>query len=346
MCAADVRPLIVGVKGAQLEPLERVLLKELKPAGFILFSRNCVDAAQTRSLIQSLRELSPLRPPLIFIDQEGGRVARIRWEGHTPPPAKVFGDLFEKNPEEAAELCRLSAFVTAANLRALGITVNCAPVADVAQADGHNVIGDRAFHHDPQVVARLTSAAISGYLAGGVWPVMKHVPGHGRAQADSHNELPVVDTPWAELAGHDGMPFLANHLCPFFMSAHVLYADVDGKNCATQSVKVLAKVRDDWQLKGICVADDMRMGALRGSILKRAQQALAAGCELVIHAGGNLAGEAVEGYTAELEELQKLPAISAATLDKIAALPTRGQPDYELVEEMQSKLTERLKDVA
>jgi len=303
-----VRPVICGCSGARLTPEEARYFEAAQPAGFILFARNCQTPDQLRALIDELVATTARTHVPILIDQEGGRVARLgppHWRRY--PPAAQFGALAERNPGSAERAVWAMARLIAAELADVGITVDCAPVVDLARPEGHQVIGDRAFSHDPDIVARLGRAFCDGLMAGGVLPVVKHIPGHGRAPADSHQSCPVVNTPRAELADSDFHPFRALADMPLAMTAHVVYADIDAGAPATLSEPVIADViRGELGFAGVLISDDIGMGALEGPIEARARTALAAGCDLVLHCSGVLADmEALAATLAPMEELAR-----------------------------------------
>lgn len=321
------RPILIAVPDPVLSDEVREVIQQVRPMGFILFNRqgkgkNCVSPDQLENLVSELKAYCPTEPPLIFIDQEGGRVARIRWDV-VLPPAEMFGNAYDKNPEEALEWARLGGFITAVQLKRYGITANCAPVADVRAEETHNVIGDRAYHSDPAIVSQLCSAVISGHMAGGVWPVIKHAPGHGRALCDSHAELPTVDAP-KDVLEEDAKPFKDNALCPFVMTAHITYPVWDN-TCATHSASIVQDVlKGQWGLKGLIVSDDVGMNALQGDVVTRINGALDAGCDLVLEC------------SADIETMKKLtdvPEASDDLLAKIQALPALIYPESENVKE-------------
>ena len=283
-------PVIFGLAGARLSADERDFFRVSNPLGFILFARNCQRPEQVRTLTGELRDCLGRDAP-ILIDQEGGRVTRLgppHWR--QPPPAAVFGKVFQRDPRLAIELARDNARLIADELHDAGIDVNCAPVLDVPAADGHAIIGDRAFCSDPRTVAQLGLAVAQGLLAGGVLPVIKHIPGHGRARADSHLELPVVSARHSDLSANDFVPFRALADQPIAMTAHVIYSDLDPHRPATTSLTVIAKViRGEMQFDGVLLSDDIGMQALSGGLAGRARSALRAGCDLVLHCSGELA---------------------------------------------------------
>lgn len=275
--------------GARLSREEKSFFTGAQPWGFILFARNCGSPQQIKSLIAELHDVTGRDRLPILIDQEGGRVARLK-PPHWPeyPPAGVFAALGEKNIETAARAVWLNARLIAHDLAALGITVDCAPVADLPVSGAHDIIGDRAFGHEPQQVIRLARAQAGGLLAGGVAPVLKHIPGHGRASADSHEELPVVDAPLAELRVTDFVPFAALADLPMAMTAHVLYPAVDAKRMATLSPAVISLIREEIGFKGLLMSDDLSMKAMQGGYAERARAALDAGCDVALHCNGDM----------------------------------------------------------
>lgn len=281
---------IYGFEGYTLTADERAFFKESNPYGYILFKRNCQTPEQLRALTDSLRELSGRDELPILIDQEGGRVARLttpEWE--EIPPAGVFDDLVQKaNLSKAERAVYLQARIIAKQLFDAGITVNCAPLADVPVAGSHDIIGDRAFGKTPQQVSKLARQQSEGLLDGGVLPVLKHIPGHGRATADSHEDLPVVDTPLADLEQTDFIPFKKLADIPLGMTAHILYTALDNTHIATQSQTIIRYIRETIGFDGLLMSDDLSMKAMQGSFTERAEKTLAAGCDLVLHCNGKM----------------------------------------------------------
>lgn len=323
-------PIIAGLPGPELDTQTQEILRRLNPVGYILFKRNCVNEVQLKKLCADLKALSG-EEPLIFIDQEGGRVNRIDWLPYKAPAGRVIGALYEENPPLGMRVAYLNAFLLAAHLRPYGINVNCLPVADIAFPYTHDVIGDRAFSHKPEVVATLANATSKGLKAGGCWPIIKHAPGHGRAQADSHKNLPVVDVELAELMDRDFYPFKENAQCPLIMTAHILYPQLDDKACATQSPKVLQGIlREKLGMTGLIVSDDLYMEALQGDIPARAVASLEAGCDLLLVCAG------------KNDDLEKLAALNLKLSDgaarKIAALPELASPSAHEVEAATAEL--------
>ncbi len=281
------RACIFGLSGTELSAEERAFFTEVQPVGFILFRRNIDTPGQVRALTESLKACVE-RPPLILIDQEGGRVRRLR-PPHWPdyPPAAHYRE-FAHSPEEERELVRLGARLMAYDLRDLGINVDCAPVLDVPQPGAHDIIGDRAYGTTRETVAVMGRAACEGFLAGGVLPVVKHIPGHGRAGADSHAALPIVDTPYDEIVASDFYPFQICADMPLAMTAHVLYRAIDKKHPATTSKKAMRLIRDVIGFDGAIMCDDLSMNALSGNLSRRARESLRAGCDLLLHCNGSL----------------------------------------------------------
>jgi len=285
---AKISAAIYGCAGLELTSSEQAFFAAKKPLGFILFKRNIDTPEQVRALIAALKVAAGHPDVLILIDQEGGRVQRLKpphWTAY--PPAAAF-ETMAGSPSQQRELVRLGARLMAHDLRALGINVDCAPVLDVPQAGAHDVIGDRAYGLTADSVAVMGRAAAEGLLAGGVLPVLKHAPGHGRAGADSHKELPVVKSRRDELEKIDFLPFAVNADMPVAMTAHVVYTALDRRNPATTSRKVIQSIREDIGFDGLLLSDDIGMGALKGPLPGRARAALRAGCDVVLHCSGDI----------------------------------------------------------
>jgi beta-N-acetylhexosaminidase len=283
-------PAFFGISGLTLTKAERDFFADIKPAGFILFARNIETRAQVQALNASLKELSGNARVPILVDQEGGRVARLR-PPLSPafPPGNVFGQVFARDPQSAIIAARLNAKAIGLDLYDLGFTVDCLPCLDVPVPGAHDIIGDRAYALDPVLVAILGKASIDGLHAGGICGVIKHVPGHGRAGADSHLELPVVTASRAELE-QDFAPFRALADAPMAMTAHVVYTAIDAQDCATYSAKVIDQIiRTDIGFQGLLMSDDLGMSALAGDFASRAARSMAAGCDVVLHCSGDLA---------------------------------------------------------
>ncbi|MBB5746938.1 beta-N-acetylhexosaminidase [Brevundimonas variabilis] len=280
--------VIFGCSGLTLTEAERAFFAEIRPWGFILFRRNVDSPEQVRALTQALRDAIDDPQAPILIDQEGGRVQRLgppHWPKYPPGCAylEAAGD-----PATARELVRLGARLMAHDLKALGITVDCLPVLDVPVPGAHDIVGDRAYAGDPATVSLLGRAAAEGLLAGGVLPVIKHMPGHGRAFADSHKELPVVHADLATLDAWDFAPFKALSDMPIAMTAHVVFDAIDRKRPATTSRKAIRMMREHLGFNGLILSDDLTMQALSGSLTDRAHAALKAGCDVVIHCNGDM----------------------------------------------------------
>ncbi|MCA3701354.1 MAG: beta-N-acetylhexosaminidase [Brevundimonas sp.] len=279
---------ILACKGAVLTPEERAFFGQARPWGFILFRRNVENPEQVLRLTDAMREAVGWECP-ILVDQEGGRVQRLgppHWAKYPP------GDAFLKaanDPLTARELARLGGRLMAHDLKAVGINVDCAPVLDVPTPGAHDIIGDRAYAKDPATVAQLGRAVAEGLLAGGVLPVIKHMPGHGRAFADSHKELPTVHADLDHLDTWDFAPFKALSDMPIGMTAHIVFTAIDRKRPATQSRTAIKLIRERLGFGGLLLSDDLCMNALSGDLTERAEKSLKAGCDLVIHWTGDMA---------------------------------------------------------
>jgi beta-N-acetylhexosaminidase len=266
-----------------LTEAEAALLRETQPAGVILFARNVRDPGQLAALMVQLRGV--LSDPLIMVDQEGGRVARLRpphWRAH--PPARLIGELHARDTAAGLRAAWLTGALIGAECARAGFNLVAAPDLDVGAPDGHDVIGDRAYSSDPHAVAALGGEMARGLLAAGVQPVGKHAPGHGRARADSHLELPVLD----DVSEADLLPFRENAWLPWMMTAHIRYTARDMIHPATQSPAIIGGVIRALGFAGVLVTDDLAMQALRGTPGERAAAALAAGCDIALHCSGVL----------------------------------------------------------
>jgi beta-N-acetylhexosaminidase len=287
--AADTSAAIYGLEGLTLTDAERKFFGNVKPFGYILFKRNCDNPEQLRALTDSLRELSGNSQLPILIDQEGGRVARLQaphWR--KPPAAACFADIACKDESAAKYATHLNARLIAAELLAMGINVNCAPLADIPVEGAHDIIGDRAYGKTAADVIMLGREMARGLLEGGVMPILKHIPGHGRARVDSHEDLPVVDAPLAELEATDFVPFRELRDIPLGMTAHIIYTALDAQNVATTSPIVIDYIRKVIGFDGLLMSDDLSMKALQGSFSEKAKATLAAGCDLVLHCNGKM----------------------------------------------------------
>lgn len=283
---------ITGCAGPVLSAPEMEFLQRTNPWGLILFKRNCQTPEQLKALTSSFRAATGRRDAPVFVDQEGGRVQRLgppsnAWRKY--PRARAYGDLYERDPVAALRSARHVGRLMADDLIAAGITVNCLPVLDVPQPGSHDVIGDRAYSMNRERVIALARAHAAGLMDGGVLPVIKHIPGHGRAMADSHLALPVVDASLADLRQTDFPPFAAFADAPMAMTAHVVYTALDKKFPATLSRKIVKTViRDEIGFRGLLITDDLSMEALSGSIAEKCAQALKAGCDAILHCNGEL----------------------------------------------------------
>jgi beta-N-acetylhexosaminidase len=316
----DLKAFISGCAGLALTDAERRFFAAERPCGLILFARNCDTPEQISALIAAFKNVVESDEVLVLIDQEGGRVQRLRaplWR--EMPPARCYGRLYETDPEAATRGAFASARLIAQELRDVGVTVNTTPVLDVPQKDAHEIIGDRAFSTDPDIVTALGRAVMEGCLAGGVLPVVKHAPGHGRATADSHLSLPEIDATESELEATDFRPFRALRDASLAMTAHVLLPAFDDRRPVSTSPVIMGEViRDRIGMTGLVMSDDLGMKALRGPFAERARDVIDAGCDVALHCSGTLA-EMVEvaGGVPPLEGLaaERFEAARAKLLD-------------------------------
>jgi beta-N-acetylhexosaminidase len=285
-----VRAFITGVADTALSLAERAFVREHEPWGFIIFKRNVETPSQLRRLIGAVREAAGRDAP-VLVDQEGGRVQRLgapHWPSY--PPGAAYGRLYDRNSADGIRAAYLGARLIAADLAAVGIDVDCLPVADVPAGDADPIIGDRAYGHSAEKVSALARAVADGLLDGGVLPVLKHIPGHGRATADSHLSLPVVEADQETLRKSDFAAFRPLSDLPLGMTAHVVYTAIDPIAPATTSVTLVRDVIRGWLgFAGLLMSDDISMGALSGSIEARARSAIAAGCDVILHCSGEFA---------------------------------------------------------
>ncbi len=284
-----IKAVILGCSGFVLTSEERAFFKAVNPWGFILFKRNVETPEQVRALCAVLRDITGRADTPILIDQEGGRVQRMgppHWSAY--PSGRAYGEVFARDKDKGLDMARIGARLIAEDLRAVGITVDCLPVLDVPVAGAHDVIGNRAYGVTPDIVAKLGRAASEGLLQGGVLPVLKHIPGHGRAGVDSHLSLPVVDAPRAALES-DFAPFRDLVDMPLAMTAHVIYTAYDAKRPATTSPVVMREViRGFIGYDGLVMSDDLSMQALSGSLDERAMAVFEAGCDMALHCNGRM----------------------------------------------------------
>ncbi|MBX9710111.1 MAG: beta-N-acetylhexosaminidase [Xanthobacteraceae bacterium] len=286
----STRAFIVGVSGLALTGEELAFMREQKPWGFILFKRNAESPAQVAALVAELRQSVGRLDAPVLIDQEGGRVQRLgppHWPSY--PPGAVFGALYDLAPADGLRAAWLSSRLIAADLNELGITVDCLPLADVPVPGADAVIGDRAYGTTPEKVAKIARAVSQGLEDGGVLPVLKHIPGHGRATADSHTQLPTVDTSRLELARADFAAFQPLADLPMAMTAHVVFSALDAAQPATTSATIINEViRGTIGFQGLLMSDDVSMNALSGSLGERTAAIVAAGCDMVLHCNGKM----------------------------------------------------------
>lgn len=303
-----VKSFICGVEGQSLTDAERKFLSDEKPYGVILFARNVDNPAQVKALTDDIKTSLGHPYAAILVDQEGGRVQRLKaphWRKY--PPAKKFVDM--EDQAQALHACQLSARLMGDELRAVGITTDCAPVADVLAPECHDIIGDRAFGSTPEQVSRLARAQAEGLMQAGILPVLKHIPGHGRATQDSHLHLPRVTASLDELWASDFLPFKALNDLPLSMTAHIIYEALDPERCATVSPVVIDFLRREIGFGGLIMSDDLSMKALTGSLTEKTEKTLAAGCDLVLHGNGMLVGEPARNNL--MAEIQEVAAASA-----------------------------------
>jgi beta-N-acetylhexosaminidase len=297
------RAFITGISGLELSADERSFIRTERPWGFILFKRNIETPAQVASLVRELRVLVGNPDAPVLIDQEGGRVQRLG-PPHWPvyPPGAVFGALYDIEPQLGFKAARLSSRLIAADLIDLGITVDCLPLADVPIEGSDAVIGNRAYGTEADKVAAIARAITAGLEQGGVLPVLKHIPGHGRATADSHFRLPTVDTARDELDRTDFAAFQPLADLPMAMTAHVVFSALDPAHPATTSATIIRQViRGVIGFQGLLMSDDVSMNALAGSIAERTRAIVNAGCDMVLHCNGKL--DEMRDVAAETPEL-------------------------------------------
>ncbi|NUR13392.1 MAG: beta-N-acetylhexosaminidase [Bradyrhizobium sp.] len=317
----STRAFITGVSGTELTAIEREFIRDQRPWGFILFKRNVATPTQVAALVAELRAAAGSTEAPVLIDQEGGRVQRLG-PPHWPvyPPGAVFSTLYDTDSALGLTAARLSARLIAADLSDLGISVDCLPLADVPVPGADAVIGNRAYGIEPGKVAAIARAVTEGLEQGGVLPVLKHIPGHGRATADTHFKLPTVDTPRGELEQSDFAAFKPLADLPMAMTAHVVFSAVDPAHPATTSATMIADViRGAIGFQGLLMSDDVSMNALSGNIAERTRAIFAAGCDMALHCNGDIEEmRAVAGQT---------PLLSGRALERAnAALAARKAP--------------------
>lgn len=324
---------IFGCAGTELGAEERAFFRDYDPCGFILFARNVDSPDQLRRLTGDLRAAVGRDAP-ILVDQEGGRVQRLRaphWREWTPPL-----DFVQAAGAQAARAMKLRYQLIALELRAVGIDANCAPVGDLITDQTHPFLKNRCYGADVQEVSRIARAVADGLLAGGCLPVVKHMPGHGRSHLDTHLDLPTVEASREELIAHDFAPFKALADLPMAMTAHLVFTAYDSRP-ATQSPAVIGAIRDEIGFGGLLMTDDLNMQALKGDLASRAAASMAAGCDLALHCKGDLAEmQAVAGAAGEM---------SHATLRRLsAALAWRRAPSVEDIAALEAELALALPD--
>jgi beta-N-acetylhexosaminidase len=315
------RAFITGVSGPELTAAEREFIGSERPWGFILFKRNIETPQQVALLVQQLRKSVDAPDAPVLIDQEGGRVQRLG-PPHWPiyPPGALFGALYDVDPALGLAAARLSARLIAADLGDLGINADCLPLADVPVAGADAVIGNRAYGTEPAKVAAIARAVTDGLEQGGILPVLKHIPGHGRATADSHFGLPTVDTPEKELERTDFAAFQPLSDLPMAMTAHVVFSALDPAHPATTSATIIEQViRGVIGFQGLLMSDDVSMNALAGSIAERTRAIFSAGCDVVLHCNGR--------FDEMREVAAETPELSGKALDRARrALASRRAP--------------------
>lgn len=285
---SKIKSVIFGFEGLELTKEEVEFFSRVNPAGYILFSRNIDNPQQVKKLVSHLKEIAGFDCP-ILIDQEGGRVARLKpphWKQW--PPMGKFAQMALSDIDEAEQGAYQNAKDLGAELADLGINVDCAPVCDLLFDGAHDIVGDRSFGSDVEIVSKLARKTAEGLMASGVAPVIKHIPGHGRAKADSHKELPIVDCSLEELRKTDFAVFKNLADMPWAMTAHILYTAIDSENPATLSKKVIDIIRGEIGFTGLLISDDLSMEALKGSYADRTIGSLKAGCDIVLHCNGKM----------------------------------------------------------
>lgn len=340
------RAIIFGCSGLSLTGEEARFFSETDPLGLILFANNCESPEQLKTLISCFREAVGRADAPILIDQEGGRVTRLKdphWRH--PPPAAIFAEAAKADLDEACTLARTNARLMGRDLQSLGITVDCAPVVDVPIPGAHDIIGDRALGLDPDMIATLGRAVCDGLLDEGVSPVIKHMPGHGRALADSHKDLPRVSEPLELLEKTDFKPFRLLSDMPYAMTAHIVFDAIDSERPATVSSRVIDEViRGSIGFDGVILSDDIGMEALSGTPAERAKAVIEAGCDVVLECWGKLdvmqsiapcvprlsdasAERLVRAETMRLQRKADASPLTAQALSELNSLIEQAQPE-------------------
>lgn len=339
------RACVLGVEGTELSNWEKGFFREAEPFGFILFARNVTDRKQIKALTDQLRDVVGNINVPIFVDQEGGRVMRLKpphWR--KIPAAGIFGKLFQTAPENAREAAYVNARLMAADLREAGFNITCAPVLDIRFSGMSDVVGDRSYGATVEQIVPLASAVAAGLMDGGIAPVIKHIPGHGRASVDSHKDLPVVTASREDLNRLDFEPFRQMKDVVAAMSAHLLFTAIDDQRPGTVSAKVISEIiRGDIGFENLLISDDLSMEALGGSIASRTHECLAAGCDIALHCNGK---------RLEMEEVVSMaPKLSGVSLTRAQLLTNQiagfgpAKPSFTQLADWQARLNELLAPV-
>ena len=328
-------PLICGITGPEISDVETQFIKRFNPWGVIIFERNCKSKNQLTELTGTLRAITHRHLP-ILIDQEGGRVSRINYSDSVVfESAKIFGDILEKNIELGSRALSLHSMIMASSLRELGININTIPVLDIPSKNESGVIGDRSYSYNKEVAAKAGRVVIESLSANGVAPVIKHIPGHGRAKIDSHLDLPIVETSMAELEEVDFYPFKENKNTDLAMTSHIIYKDIDADQPATLSKKVINDIiRKKIGFNGLIMTDDISMKAIKISVADAAVKSLDSGCDLILHCNGNM--KEMESIAESINNEVNLIGIPD-NLIKIFGIKSAAQPN-ELKEELKKTL--------
>ncbi|MCL7997587.1 beta-N-acetylhexosaminidase [Brucella sp. 21LCYQ03] len=338
---SECKAWIAGVAGTELTPDEIAFFRNEKPWGFILFARNVESLEQVADLTSQLRDVTDRPQMPVFIDQEGGRVQRLR-PPLVPnyPAAAEIGAIYNRDHDAGLRAAWLHARLHAFDLLKVGVNADCLPVLDVPIEGAHDVIGARAYSKNPQEVALMGRAAAEGLLAGGVLPVIKHMPGHGRAFSDTHKELARVGVPLSELVAHDFVPFKALNDLPMAMTAHVIFDSLDPNNPSTLSPTVINTIiRDVIQFDGLIISDDISMKALSGDLGDIAEGITNAGCDIVLYCAG------------VMEELKKVaprvPILEGKSLRRAELAEVyAGEPDLSDEEELREEFGQLFQAIA
>jgi beta-N-acetylhexosaminidase len=283
-----MKPIIFGLRSTELTKEEEAFFKENKPMGFILLHRNCDSAVQIQNLIQALKNLHENYDPMILIDEEGGRVSRLRSLYNQTPAVGSFLEHAHGNIAQAKKETAKNYKIIATRLRDLGINTNCAPVCDLFIEGADKIIGNRAFADNPKQVAILAKVAADTLLKYGVKPIIKHIPGHGRAVVDSHESLPIIHDSLADLQESDFAVFKELVGYPIAMTAHIVFTALDKNNPVTFSKKAIDYIKNTIGFKGLIMTDDLSMKALRGNFTTRAEKAYKSGCDILLHCNADM----------------------------------------------------------